>query len=433
MMDAIIGMGQSGQSLARFLSKQQRQFEVFDSRKAPSSLRYFQQHFPEINLHCGDFSDVDFSFYDHIYISPGVDPRIPSLQKVQAKLIGDVELFLQHISTPVIAITGSNGKTTVTELVGAMAKAEGINAQVAGNVGTPVLDLLPEPAELFVLELSSFQLETIETLKAEAATCLNISPDHMDRYGSYRDYQAAKLRIYHHAKHAVVNVDDPDSQPKYLASEQTTFSTRQLADFYFHHGELYGVDGEPWCHASELQLTGLHQISNVLAAFALGYSAGFSKAKMIQTAKQFAGLSHRCQKVAEQAGVLWVNDSKATNVGATCAAIESIGEIIAGKIMLIAGGDAKGAEFSAITDNVAYYCRDVITLGKDAEQIEFALPKHISTHRVNTLEQAVEYAVNHAQSGDCVLLSPACASWDMFDNYQQRGNVFMEAVQQCLK
>ncbi len=371
-------------------------------------------------------------------MSPGLSLRVPALVEAAARgvrLSGDVDLFARHAKAPIVAITGSNAKSTVTTLVGDMAKAAGKRVAVGGNLGTPALDLLADDVELYVVELSSFQLETCERLNAEVATCLNVSEDHMDRYDGMADYHLAKHRIFRGAKQVVVNRADALSRP--LIADNVpcwTFGTNK-PDF-----KAFGLieeDGEKWLAfqfdklmpARELKIRGAHNQSNALAALALGHAVGLPFEPMLQTLREFAGLAHRCQWVRERNGVNYYDDSKATNVGAALAAIEGLGADIDGKLVLIAGGDGKGADFNDLRGPVAQHCRAVVLLGRDAELVSVAIGNAVPKVRVNTLEEAVEHAADLALPGDAVLLSPACASLDMFKNYEERGRLFAKAVE----
>ena len=362
----------------------------------------------------------------------------PALQEAArrgTRLSGDIQLFTRHAKAPIVAITGSNAKSTVTTLVGDMARAAGKRVAVGGNLGTPALDLLSDEVELYVLELSSFQLETTERLGAEVATCLNISEDHMDRYDGMAQYHLAKHRIFRGARQVVVNRDDALSRP--LIADQVPCWTFGLGKPDFKRFGLIEEGGEKYLAfqfetlmpTAELKIRGAHNQSNALAALALGHAVGLPFEAMLDTLRNFAGLPHRCQWVRELRGVGYYDDSKATNVGAALAAIEGLGADIAGKLVLIAGGDGKGADFSALKAPVAKFCRAVVLLGRDAEQIAEALGDAAPLVRVKTLDEAVQRCAELAQGGDAVLLSPACASLDMFKNFEERGRLFARAVE----
>lgn len=373
-----------------------------------------------------------------LYVSPGLALATPALREAAARgvrMSGDIDLFTRHAKAPIVAITGSNAKSTVTTLVGEMAAAAGRKVAVGGNIGTPALDLLSDDVELYVLELSSFQLETTERLGAEVATCLNISEDHMDRYDGMAQYHLAKHRIFRGARQVVVNRDDALSRP--LIADQVPCWTFGLGKPDFKRFGLIEENGEKQLAfqfealmpTAELKIRGAHNQSNALAALALGHAVGLPFEAMLDTLRRFAGLPHRCQWVREMHGVGYYDDSKATNVGAALAAIEGLGADIAGKLVLIAGGDGKGADFSALKAPVARFCRAVVLLGRDAEQIAEALGDAAPLLRVKTLDEAVQRCAELAQSGDAVLLSPACASLDMFKNFEERGRLFAQAAE----
>ncbi|MFS2122570.1 UDP-N-acetylmuramoyl-L-alanine--D-glutamate ligase [Pseudomonas sp. Pseusp97] len=435
----VVGLGKSGMSLVRYLARQGVPFAVADTRANPPELATLREQYPQVEVRCGDL-DADFLCRaQELYVSPGLSLRVPALVEAAARgvrMSGDVDLFARHAKAPIVAITGSNAKSTVTTLVGDMAKAAGKRVAVGGNLGTPALDLLADDVELYVVELSSFQLETCERLNAEVATCLNVSEDHMDRYDGMADYHLAKHRIFRGARQVVVNRADALSRP--LIADNVpcwTFGTNK-PDF-----KAFGLieeDGEKWLAfqfdklmpARELKIRGAHNQSNALAALALGHAVGLPFEPMLQTLREFAGLAHRCQWVRERNGVNYYDDSKATNVGAALAAIEGLGADIDGKLVLIAGGDGKGADFHDLRDPVTQHCRAVVLLGRDAELVGAAIGNAVPKVRVNTLDEAVEHAADLALPGDAVLLSPACASLDMFKNYEERGRLFAKAVEE---
>lgn len=434
----VVGLGKSGMSLVRFLAQQGVRFAVADTRANPPELATLQRDYPQVEVRCGEL-DVDFLCRaSELYVSPGLAIATPALQAAAArgvKLSGDIELFARHAKAPIIAITGSNAKSTVTTLVGEMAAAAGKKVAVGGNLGTPALDLLSDDIELYVLELSSFQLETTDQLNAEVATCLNISEDHMDRYAGMPQYHLAKHRIFRGARQVVVNRDDALSRP--LIADQVPCWEFGLGNPDFKRFGLIEEGGEKHLAfqfeallpTSALKIRGAHNQSNALAALALGHAAGLPMALMLATLQTFAGLAHRCQWVRELRGVSYYDDSKATNVGAALAAIEGLGADISGKLVLIAGGDGKGADFSALKGPVAKFCRAVVLLGRDAELLAAALGDAALLVRVQTLDEAVQRAAELAQNGDAVLLSPACASLDMFKNFEERGRLFAQAAE----
>lgn len=434
----VVGLGKSGMSLVRFLARQGVPFAVADTRENPPELATLRLQFPQVEVRCGEL-DVEFLCRaQELYVSPGLALATPALQEAAkrgVKLSGDIELFARHAKAPIVAITGSNAKSTVTTLVGDMARAAGKRVAVGGNLGTPALDLLADDIELYVMELSSFQLETTERLNAEVATVLNVSEDHMDRYADMQAYHLAKHRIFRGARQVVVNRGDALSRP--LVADQLPCWSFGLNKPDFKAFGLIEEDGEKYLAyqfeklmpVRELKVRGAHNQANALAALALGHAVGLPFEPMLAALREFTGLAHRCQWVRELRGVAYYDDSKATNVGAALAAIEGLGADIDGKLVLIAGGDGKGADFSGLTAPVARYCRAVVLLGRDAELIAAALGDAVPLARVKTLDEAVQRCAELAQEGDAVLLSPACASLDMFKNFEERGRLFAQAAE----
>ncbi|WPO99182.1 UDP-N-acetylmuramoyl-L-alanine--D-glutamate ligase [Pseudomonas sp. HR96] len=434
----VVGLGKSGMSLVRFLARRGVAFAVADTRPNPPELAALQRDYPQVEVRCGEL-DVEFLCRaDELYVSPGLALATPALQQAAArgvKMSGDIDLFARHAQAPIVAITGSNAKSTVTTLVGQMAAAAGKRVAVGGNLGEPALDLLADDVELYVVELSSFQLETTDQLNAEVATVLNVSEDHMDRYSGLPAYHLAKHRIFRGARQVVWNRQDALSRP--LWGEGLPFFTFGLNKPDFkgfglieENGEKYlAFEFEKLLSVRELKIRGGHNQANALAALALGHAVGLPFTPMLETLRQFAGLEHRCQWLRERDGVSWYDDSKATNVGAALAAIEGLGADIDGKLLLIAGGDGKGADFSGLRGAVAAHCRALILLGRDADLIAGAVGDSVPTLRVASLDEAVARGAELAQPGDAVLLSPACASFDMFKNYEERGRLFAQAVE----
>ncbi|WP_226597639.1 UDP-N-acetylmuramoyl-L-alanine--D-glutamate ligase [Marinobacter nauticus] len=433
----IVGLGKTGLSCVRYLSGQGREIAVADSRLQPPGLDELKAGWPDVPVYLGEFDEDLFAGFSELVVSPGIsiaEPAIAGAAARGARIRGDIDLFTDAADAPIIAITGSNGKTTVTTLVGEMARAAGRNVQVGGNIGTPALDLLDQGADLYVLELSSFQLETTEELGALAATVLNVSDDHMDRYPDKMAYFQAKQRIYRGCKNAIVNLDDALSTPmardtlRFLCFgfnrvNPETFSTRDDDQGTWI---TWGLDN--LLLASELQLMGRHNISNVMAALALGHAAGLAMEPMLEVARSFRGLPHRCEFVRNLNGVDYINDSKGTNVGATVAAIESLVPD-SGKVILIAGGDGKGADFQPLAEPVAACCRALVLIGRDAGKISEAVGASVPQYRATSLQEAVSLARQAAEPGDRVLLSPACASFDMFRDYNDRGEQFRALVE----
>ncbi len=432
----IVGLGKTGLSCARFLAHRGVPFRVVDSRLAPPELEVFRREFPEVPVHLGSLDENRLRRATQLIVSPGVSVREPALARAAlagVPITGDIEIFARTATAPVVAVTGSNGKSTVTALVGEMAAAQGIRVGVGGNIGTPALDLLvhPEP-ELHVLELSSFKLETTRSLNAIAAVVLNVSADHMDRYSDLADYSRAKSRIFRGGGIMVVNRDDPRVVAMVKSGRHVvgfTLGAPLASDFGLReqHGESWVLRGaEPLLPARELMIRGRHNLANAMAALALGAAAGLSVHDMLATLRRFPGLPHRCQWVARQGGVDWYNDSKGTNVGATLAAIRGLE--VSAKVVLIAGGDGKGADFSPLREAMASLGRAAVLIGRDGPCVEAALDGAVPSVYAADMEEAVSVARRLARPGDAVLLSPACASFDMYADYRQRGEMFMAAV-----
>ncbi|MBA1271979.1 UDP-N-acetylmuramoyl-L-alanine--D-glutamate ligase [Stutzerimonas azotifigens] len=434
----VVGLGKSGMSLVRHLAHRGFAFAVADTRANPPELETLRNQYPQVEVRCGEL-DVEFLCRaSELLVSPGLALSTPALQAAAArgvKISGDIELFAREAKAPIVAITGSNAKSTVTTLVGEMAAAAGRHVAVGGNLGTPALDLLDDSVELYVIELSSFQLETTDQLDAEVATCLNISEDHMDRYSGLPAYHQAKHRIFRGARQVVFNRDDRLSRP--LVREDIPLWSFGLGRPDFKGFGLIEEGGEKHLAfqfdallpVRELKMRGAHNQSNALAALALGHAVGLPFEPMLQALRTFTGLPHRCQWVGERRGVSYYDDSKATNVGAALAAIEGLGADIEGKLVLVAGGDGKGADFNALRAPVERFCRSAILLGRDAERLAETLKGAVPLVFVKTLDEAVREAAEQAQQGDAVLLSPACASLDMFKNFEERGRLFAAAVE----
>jgi UDP-N-acetylmuramoylalanine--D-glutamate ligase len=430
----VVGLGLTGMSVVRHLHKLGESMVVVDSRDIPPALNEFKQAFNDIPLHTGKFNSKLFVNAQRIVVSPGVPLSDPALQQARdngVEITGDIDLFAHEVDAPVVAITGSNGKSTVTTLLALMAKKAGMNAVAGGNIGLPVLDLLNDPKQLYVLELSSFQLETLNRLPMAVAVVLNVSPDHLDRYADVNAYAMSKQAIYENASRAVINRDD-DYVSKMLNHQQNTigFTLHKPAASDFglceKDGEQYLCVGDEMLLSTvDLKIRGQHNYANVLAAMALGSSIGLPMTAMLDAAREFPGLEHRTQWVAEINGVNWFNDSKGTNVGATLAAIEGL----PGKHVLIAGGQCKEADFLPLRNIAEQRLRGVVLIGEDAEKIAQAIDQVVPVKFANDMDDAVHLAAGFAQPGDNVLLSPACASFDMFRGFAHRGEVFMNAVE----
>jgi len=442
-MTVIAGLGQTGWSVARFLAARGERFVVADSRVEPPLLERFREAFPDVPVHCGPFEDSQFIHADRLVLSPGIDTRQLPIRAAMANgvdVLGDVELFARalaesHDPRPVVAITGSNGKSTVTTLVGALLKALGHHPAVGGNLGTPVLDLLADQtADCFVLELSSFQLETVRSLAPAVATVLNVSEDHLDRYDSFEDYAVVKGKIAEHAGQFVFNRDDHCSRriAKTLSVPTISFGfdvpEGEHLGFVEHSGTTWlAQGGRLLVPVTQLSMVGRHNYANALAALALIQALGYqdlTNADIIETLLTFEGLPHRCRRVAVIDEVTYIDDSKATNVGAALAAIDGI----SAPVVLIAGGEGKGQDFSLLREPLAQKARGVVLIGRDAPLIASALQPAVLTDYALNMEAAVRQAAALAKPGDVVLLAPACASFDMFDDYAHRGECFTAAV-----
>lgn len=434
----VLGLGDTGLSALRWLRSQKARLTVADTRDMPPGLITVQTEMPDVTVFLGAFRRKVFEEAEIIVASPGVPLAEPEVQAAIARgtpVIGDVELFAQHkpAGAKVIAITGANGKSTVTMLVGEMCKKAGLKTVVAGNIGLPVLDALAgDEPDVYVLELSSFQLETTFSLEPDAATVLNVTEDHMDRYDGMTSYAAAKKRIFLGHGVQVLNREDPFSRGMALPGHpQISFGTdapQSQGDFGLiqHEDSTWLLQGgKALLDIAEMKIAGLHNAANALAALALARAVGVDYEPLLAALREFKGLSHRVEWVAEIGGVAYYDDSKGTNVGATCAALAGLPQ----KVVLIAGGDGKGQDFSPLRDPVMKNARAVVLIGRDAPMIEKVLEEAgVPLLRAGTLEDAVQVAQKAAKSGDSVLLSPACASFDMFRNYVHRAEVFVAAV-----
>lgn len=430
---AVIGFGLTGRSCVNWFVNKGYEVSVFDTRESLEIPSEFARSFPQVEVKLGSLMLDELKTFDRVVVSPGISVKEQVLQDLIAEnveVLGDIEVFAQEVTQPIVAITGSNGKSTVTTLVGEIAKNAGVDVEVAGNIGLPVLDVLAEDVrELYVLELSSFQLETTSSLKAKVAVVLNVSPDHMDRYDRFEEYIAAKAKIYQNAEFSVVNLDDPlvVAMPHsgqvigftLKEPQQDQYGLRNKGDEIF----LCRGDAE-LMSARELKIAGLHNYANVLAALAICEALNIRFDNARNTIAAFAGLEHRTQLVAQLNGVSWFNDSKGTNVGATVAAVEGM----SGPVILIAGGQGKGQDFLPLKDVVAAKAKAVLLYGEDADLIEQALDNGVAIFRVADLAAAVKKAHELSIAGDNVLLSPACASFDMFTSYAERGDIFRKSV-----
>lgn len=428
----VVGLGLSGVSALRYLVREGAQLVVTDSRAAPKGIDELRAQYPDVTFQLGAFgAPAPLSQYALAVVSPGVsldEPFVKQLVAAGVEIVGDVELFARAARAPVIGITGSNGKSTVTTLVGEMAKAAGLRVGVGGNLGTPALDLLRDDAELYVLELSSFQLETTHTLKCAAATILNLSQDHLDRHGTMAHYGRVKARIFNGARTAIVNRDDAAVMALAPAGA-TSFglAAPQGADY----GLLETAEGAALTRGSEallpvsaLKIFGLHNAANALAALALADAAGIAREASLAALRTFAGLPHRCEFVASVNGVDYFNDSKGTNVGSTLAALMGL----PAPIIWLGGGQGKGQSFVELREALAQKGRAAVLFGEDAARIEQDVSGALPIWREPDMQRALQRAQSLAQPGDRVLLSPACASFDQFKSYVDRGEQFRAAV-----
>ena len=430
----IVGLGKTGLSCARYWHARQRRVTVIDSRNTPPEIGALRQLAPEIEIRVGGFDVSVLEDANEVVASPGVSLREPMLQAAMRRgipIIGDIELFARSANAPVIGITGTNGKSTVTTLVAHMATYAGKRALAGGNLGRPALDLLADQVpDFYVLELSSYQLETTQSLKLEAAAVLNVTPDHLDRYDNVKAYAAAKARIFDHADVAVINADDQYVRAMPKAGQKTlAFGLKPDS------GALYAIrhsggDIELTRHGvsliamSKLKLAGEHNAANALASLAIAEAVGLDRAKCVDALRTFTGLPHRSQWIADVNGVRYIDDSKGTNVGATLAAVLGMN----GPLVIIAGGQGKGQDFAPLAAAFRGKVRHAVLIGQDAKQLAAELTTVCACEFADDMEVAVEKAARAAKAGDTVLLSPACASLDMFKDYAHRGEVFANAV-----
>jgi UDP-N-acetylmuramoylalanine--D-glutamate ligase len=433
----VIGLGKTGMSCVRFLYRQGIIPAVVDSRHNPPELENLRRDYADVPVFCGPFDYAVFSSARLLVISPGVsqnDPVIRQAVKQGAELVGDIELFARHAQAPIVAVTGSNGKSTVSSLISHMIDQAGFRSALGGNIGVPALSFLEtDIPDFYVLELSSFQLETVKSLNAAVSVVLNISEDHMDRYDGIEAYAKAKETIYEGTGTLVIN--DADERVVAMMRPDRKVIHYSLAEPQADGFGLRNLNNTEWLclgksfllPTTELRLQGRHNLSNALAAFALGYAIGLPLDSMVSSLKNFAGLPHRCEWVRGINGIDWINDSKGTNPGATIAAIEGLST--GNDIVLIAGGDGKGADFSRLAEIVPGRVHTTVLIGRDANKIAASLEGLTRLCYATSMDNAVKVAASLARSGDKVLMSPACASFDMFRDYQHRGEQFRLAVE----
>ncbi len=443
----IVGLGRTGYSCATYLLARGWRIAVTDTRREPPQLARLAALDPAIPVRLGGLDEALLDDAVCVVASPGIalsDPFFNEARRRGLEIVGDIELFALAVDAPVVGITGTNGKSTVTTLVGRMAERAGLKVRVGGNLGEPALDLLTasqrdaERTELYVLELSSFQLEATRSLDLKAAAVLNVSADHLDRYASIEDYAAAKARIFARCDTAIVNLDDPLVMAMPSPGQATlSFSLRAAigADYALAVAGAPAAAGpqgwltrrnEPLLAVSELKIKGLHNAANALAALALGEALKLPLEPMLAELRTFPGLPHRSQWVADVRGVAYVDDSKGTNVGATIAAVAGM----SGPLVMILGGDGKEQDFTSLAAAFRGKVRHAVLIGRDRDAIADALEGVATLERCDSLEKAVRAAARAARPGDTVLLSPACASLDMFRDYAHRGEVFSQAVRE---
>jgi len=430
----VVGLGRTGLSCARYLQSRGVAFAVTDSRSSPPESAALRQLAPQAQVSFGAFDASLLDGATQIVVSPGVSLREPLLVDAVKRglpLVGDIELFAREAKAPVVAITGTNGKSTVTTLVARMAEAAGKRVLAGGNLGRPALDLLDEPVpDLYVLELSSFQLDTTQSLRTAAATVLNVTPDHMDRYATLGDYAASKARIFANCDAAILNLDDAAVRGMAGSARRKLGFSLLLDPAADYYADAQGSDvvlmqgNAPIVAMSELKITGLHNAANALASLAMSDALGLAREHAVQALRDFPGLPHRSQWVADVDGVRYVDDSKGTNVGATLAAVAGM----PGSLVLIAGGQGKGQDFSALAAAFRGKVRHVVLLGQDAKRIADAVQGVSTLEFARDMDEAVQMSAKAARPGETVLLSPACASLDMFRDYAHRGDVFAAAV-----
>ena len=435
----VLGAGLTGLSCVRFLKENGLTCSVNDSRDNAVSVEVFQQEFPKVSLVLGGWDTALIASADILLVSPGIDTSIAIIADAVNEnciVAGDVELYCQNSNTPILAVTGSNGKSTVVSLLAFIGKKLGKNVELGGNIGVPVLEQIQKTIDCLVLELSSFQLETLHSMNAIGATVLNISDDHLDRHKTLENYITIKQSIYNQCQTAVINRDDANTHVVDKNRNIVSFGKGTAAKGHFGleviEGKTQLMFGSTALIAvDELPIAGLHNALNCLAVLALGYSADWPIKDMLIHLVKFEGLAHRCQLVSKYKNVQWINDSKATNVGATLAAIEGLAAIMSpdNNLYVIAGGDGKGADFIPLQSVLSKHISQVYTLGKDGNEIALLASKaQTASRKVSSIEEAVKALDHVVKSGDIVLLSPACASIDMFKNFAERGNVFVNAV-----
>ena len=437
-LKVVAGLGISGVSAVNFLHEKGYRVAVTDSRAVPPG---HDQIPADVQTSFGQFDQDLLLSTEEIIISPGLDPKLPEIQAAIAKgipVISEIQVLRRATDKPIVAITGSNAKSTVTTLIGLMAENAGKKVAVGGNLGRPALDLTKDDPELYILELSSFQLETTSNLNAEVAVVLNLSEDHLDRHGDMMGYHTAKHRIFQGVKKVVHNRDDSLTRP--LVPDATPMQSFGLnAPDMNQYGVLRETDGTMWLargrerllKSSDMYMQGTHNVANALACLALGEAIDLPLDSMLETLKTFKGLEHRCEFVKDVNGVRYYNDSKGTNIGATLAALDGLGaaiEVQQGKVAIILGGQGKGQDFTALRESLSKFAKVAVLIGEDRPVIEKAIEGTTTLLHAESLAEAVALCQKNTQPNDVVLLSPACASFDMFSGYPQRGHQFVALV-----
>ena len=432
----VLGLGRTGLSCVNYLAGLGERIGVADTRQDPPGLPDLERRHADTPFFAGEFSPELLCRARRLVVSPGIAPGHPAIRaaaRAGVEILGDVEIFCRNANAPLVAVTGSNGKSTVVSLLAQMLERAGLRAGLGGNIGTPALDLLAEPApDYYVLELSSFQLETLRSHRPAAAAVLNVSADHLDRHESMEDYAQAKQNVYAGDGAMIINLDDDTVRAMQRPGRRTVSYSLARPDADFRAGDR---NGETWLvhgdemliRQSELRIHGLHNLANVLACLALGRALDLPLPAMLEAARDFSGLPHRCERVAASNGVDWINDSKGTNVGATLAALRGLGQERS-NMVLVAGGDGKGADFSPLADAIGAHVKAVILMGKSAQDIAAIVPPGNPVFYATGMDAAVSTASRLAQAGDTVLLSPACASTDMFTDFAERGDAFKHSV-----
>lgn len=431
----IFGLGSTGLSVAKFLARQGEDFVLVDTRELPPNLAVVDELFPDCEKYFGTTERPDLTGFQRLIISPGIsrdEEIIRAALNAGLEVLGDIELFYRNAQAPIIAVTGSNGKSTVVTLITQILKEAGLKVLCGGNIGIPALDLLSHPRpDYYVLEVSSFQLESVSKFAAKVAVILNLSPDHLDRYESYDDYVQAKINITRNAEYVVTHEDDVGLVGNIDPITRCSFSAAKVSAAKYKivsgvNGDFLSDGSEKRIPISSVKIRGSHNHENALAALAVTDFLGISADHQMRALENFDGLAHRSELVGVWQDVIWINDSKGTNVGATAAALN--GCLRENNGILIAGGVGKGADFSPLKQAVAGRVKDAILFGEDAAIIAECLKETTTVHRVDDLSSAVNLAKSLASHGDTVLLSPACASFDMFDNYEHRGDCFKALV-----